>query len=223
MKLTDELIEKSNGMISLHDEINDWTGKHYKMFDDGGVELETGEFLYGMVRVLKPNLILETGTYTGISAMYMAQGLKDNGAMGKLISLEIDQSHKSRAEKLWHLTGLAAYAYCNLRSSEDFAISEQYDFMFLDSEPILRFSELVRFYPFLKPGGFVFLHDLHRHMGQGQPKNPDHPEMSNWPWGDLPKEIKFWVQTDALRPIHFPTPRGLMGFYKPTEDDYKWK
>lgn len=223
MKITDELIQKSNGMISLHEEINDWTGKHFQMFDDGGVELETGEFLYGLMRVLKPENVLETGTYTGISAMYMAQGLKDNGS-GSILSLEIDETHKRRATELWKRVGVENYSLCLLKSSKDFIPAEDnYDFMFLDSEPELRFSELVRFFSALKLGGFVFLHDLHRHMGQGQLKNPDHPEMNNWPWGDLPKEIIQWVKEDKLRPIHFPTPRGLMGFYKPMVVDYKWK
>ena len=40
MKATDELAQKSKGMIDLYPEINDWTGKNYQMFDDGGVELE---------------------------------------------------------------------------------------------------------------------------------------------------------------------------------------
>ena len=86
MKVTDELIQKSNGLISLHPEVSDWTGKNFMMFDDGGVELEVGEFLYGLVRVMKPENILTTGVYTGISDMYIAQALVDNGT-GKSTAL----------------------------------------------------------------------------------------------------------------------------------------
>lgn len=46
------------------------------MQDDGGVEIETGEFLWGLTRILKPKHVLTTGVYTGISDMYIAQGLK---------------------------------------------------------------------------------------------------------------------------------------------------
>jgi hypothetical protein len=43
-----------------------------------------------------------------------------------------------------------------------------------------------------------------------------------WPYGKLPPEIIKLVKEDKLRPFHFPTPRGLTGFYKTREDDYKW-
>lgn len=216
MKITDELIQKSNGLIGLHPEVNDWTGKNFVMFDDGGVELEVGEFLYGLVRVLKPEKILETGTYTGISAMYMAQGLKDNG-MGDIVSLEVDRTHKERAEELWRRVGLSEYARSQLESSEHFESKDEYDLLFLDSEPQYRFGELVKFFPHLKPGGYVFIHDLHRHMSQ-QPNE----KFFGWPFGALPTEIENWVKDGQLRPFHFPTPRGFMGFYKPDPRDYKW-
>lgn len=225
MRTTDELIQKSNGIISVEPEINDWTGKHFMMFDSGAIELETGEFLYGLVRVLKPTHIFETGTFTGISAMYMAQGLKDNDIPGsELLTVEIDNTHKERAEKLWKSVSVDKYVQCKLIKSLELELSNRsFDLMFLDSEPNLRFAELVRFFPNLNPGGFVFLHDLHRHMGQNQPGNPDHPEIKNWPWGDLPQQIINWVKDDELRPIHFPTPRGLLGLYKTHPGDYKWK
>lgn len=217
MKTTDELIQKSNNLIKLHPEISDWTGKHFQMFDDGGVELEVGEFLYGLVRVLKPESILETGTYTGISAMYMAQGLTDND-LGHLDTVEFEMAHKTRAEELWRRVGVMSRVDCILMDARKFVPKHQYDLLFLDSEPNMRFDELVRFFSSLSPGGFVFIHDLHRHMSQ-QP----HEMFFGWPYGKLPQQIVDWVKDDQLRPVHFPTPRGFMGFYKPREDDFKWR
>lgn len=218
MKVTDELVQKSNGLISLKDEVSDWTGKHYLMFDDGGVELEVGEFLYGLVRVLKPNRILETGTYTGISAMYMAQGLKDNG-FGTMDSLEIDLTHIVRATELWKRVGVDPFVRSLHVDSKNYILNEndKIDILFLDSEPGLRFDELVKFYPYVNPGGFIFIHDLHRHMSQ-----EPHEMFFGWPFGELPKQIKDWVKDHELWPMHFPTPRGMTGFYKPQENDFKW-
>lgn len=224
MKLTDELIQKSDGMLVVESEINDWTNNAYQMFNDAGVEVETGEFLYGMVRILKPVHILETGTHKGISASYMGKGLYDNGLSARLDTIEHHKPFYDEANKLFASLGLGSYVYAYCSDIDSFhPRGTEYELMFLDSETDRRFKELIRFYPSLKPGGFVFLHDLHRHMGQGQPSNPDHPEISNWPWGDLPQQIKDWVKEDKLRPIHFPTPRGMMGFYKPRDDDYKWR
>jgi len=43
-----------------------------------------------------------------------------------------------------------------------------------------------------------------------------------WPYGRLPQEIRDLVRQDKLRPIHFPTPRGLTGFYKVAQGDYNF-
>lgn len=193
-------------------------GFGYKMFDDGGVEQEVGEFLYGMVRILKPKSILETGTYTGVSASYMGMAMKENG-YGLLETVEIDNYHKNRAENLWKKLYIESYVYCWLVSSLEFDPKTTYDMFFLDSEPNLRFKELVKFYPKLKEGGYVFIHDLPRSMTQGN-INPDHPEIASWPFGDLPEEIKQWEKSGELVRMHFPNPRGMVGWYKRHKDDY---
>lgn len=215
--LTEQLIEKSNGMLSLRQEISN---PYYSANDDGGVEYETGEFLYGLVRLLKPENILETGTYTGISALYMAQAMKDNGK-GSMITLEIEKGHKDRAEKLWNNCGISQYVVCLLGESLRLEPHSIYDLLFLDSEPQLRFQELVKFYPALREGGYILIHDLFGHMGQEDIINPDHPEIRFWPWGELPDQIKEWLKTDKLRVIPLPTPRGMVMLYKTKESDYK--
>ena len=202
----------------MQDEISDPT-KQFSMADDGGVETEVGEFLYGLVRVLKPEFILETGTYTGVSSMYMAQALKDNGK-GILTTLEISSIHRDRAEKLWTEVGVNLRVTCLLTESLEYSPLEQYDLIFSDSEPQIRFEEVIKFFPFLKQGGYIGIHDLPRSLCQGN-FNPDHPEMKSYPYGDLPDQIKEWLKTDQLRMVHFPTPRGLTFLYKPTEEDYR--
>ena len=82
--------------------------------------------------------------------------------------------------------------------------------MFLDSEPHLRFHELVKFYPNLEEGGFVLIHDLHNHLGQET--IPDHEPF--WPWTALPEEIKSWLKNRELTPWYFPNPRGMTAFQK---------
>ena len=43
-----------------------------------------------------------------------------------------------------------------------------------------------------------------------------------WPFGEIPQSIKNLVKEGLVRPFHFPTPRGLTGFYKVSQGDYKW-
>lgn len=216
--LTEQLIESSNEMLKDEPEVSD---SRYSANDDGGVESQTGEFLYGLVKLLKPLHILETGTYTGISSLYMGQALKENGG-GDVTTLEIEKTHKERAELLWRNCGVSEQVKCILEPSLDYEPEEWvYDLLFLDSEPDLRFKELVKFFPELRPGGYILIHDLFGHLGQGGPVNPDHPEMPNWPFGTLPQEIVSWLKTDKLRVISLPAPRGLVMFYKVKESDFK--
>lgn len=211
------LVEKSQGMIQVKPEVNDITGR-YHMFDDGGTEVEVSEFLWGLIKLLQPEKILETGTYTGISSLYMAQALKENGH-GNLVTLEIDKTHKDRAEKLWRNCEVINQVSCELVESLKYQPQGQYDFLFLDSEPGLRWQELIRFYPYLKEGGFVFIHDLPRGFCKGN-VNLDHPEFVDWPWGPVPEEVLQLFRENKLVKWHFPNPREMLGLYKPRKDDY---
>lgn len=214
--LTDQLVEDSKGILNISPESTDI---RYSKFDDGGVETEIGMLLYAFVLTIKPQYILETGCYTGISAMYMGQALKENKT-GRIRTLEISPEHKERAEKLWKSIGLEEYIQCILQDSLNFEPSMPIDFLFLDSEPGIRFAELVKFYPYLKEGGYVFIHDLPPTFCQGN-INPDHPEFKDWPFGTVPDEMKALIKEDKLRPFSFPSPRGFVGFYKPRKEDYK--
>lgn len=219
MNITDYLFEKASGLIKRFPEVRD-DGRGFEMADDGGVELETGEFLYGLVRVIKPTNVLTTGVYTGISDMYVAQALKDN-KFGQSQAIEFEKRHLDRAVELWKRVGVKEQIEEHLMSSLDFEPSRQYQFMFLDTEPQIRFKELIKFFPYLDEGGYVGIHDLHRHMGQNA-NNPDHPSEPHWPWGEVLPEMKQLVAEKKLVPMHFPTPRGLTFFYKPHREDFKW-
>lgn len=216
--ITEQLIEASNGILKIQPEVRDETG-YYHMQDDGAVEYEVGEFLYGLVRILQPKEVLSTGIYSGISDMYIAQGLLNN-KHGKLTALEYEKTHIDRSVRLWSSVGVSEVIIPVHTSSLDYQLNAQYDLMFLDSEPQIRFAELVKFFPYLKEGGYVGIHDLPNTLCQGN-INPDHPTMKSYPYGDLPDQIVEWLKTDKLRMVHFPSPRGLTFLYKTTEKDYR--
>jgi predicted O-methyltransferase YrrM len=205
--------------IAMQRGVSRITGE-YTSFNDAGVECETGEFLYGMIRVLKPKAVLETGTHVGVGASYMGLALKDNG-IGRMDTVEFLPPNYDRAKQRIQAMGLTDIVQMHLMDVAGFG-GVGYDFVLLDTEPQTRFKEMLQFVPSLTPGGFIFIHDLNGHMGQVENTNPDHPEKF-WPWFELPEQIKTWVANDELRPFHFATPRGLTGFYKPRPSDYVWK
>lgn len=189
----------------------------YQCFNTGGVEVEVGEFLYGLVRMLKPTRMLETGTHKGISASYIGLALKANGhgtvttvehfaenvrESGELfaklqIQKQVEQVHGDAAEFNW-------------------TRAEAIDILFLDTEPQTRFAELLRFEPKVKAGGMILVHDLHYHLSQIVVPNLGF----GWPYGRIPEQLARMIREGRLRLVHFRTPRGLTLFYKAAYEDY---
>lgn len=192
----------------------------FKMFDDGAVEQETGEFVYGLVRRLKPEHVLSTGVYTGISDLFIGQALKDNGS-GHLTAIEYEQIHIDRARKLWQEQGVADQITAVHSLSLEFEPQEQYQFMFLDTELNLRFHELVKYFPYLDEGGYILIHDMPRNLCQGN-TNTDHPDFKNWPVGELPEGFIELLKQRKLVQFNFGSARGLVGYYKIHPDDYEY-
>lgn len=215
--ITQRLIQL-DGQLVLHNE-GEWSNSvsDYSAFNDAGVECEVGEFLYGLTQLLKPKHVLETGTHWGIGASYLGLGLLDNG-IGELETIEfLPEIHKVADARI-NRVGIRDITKNYLMDARQFTPSHNYQLILLDTEPQTRFGELVKFFPYLDEGGFVFIHDLHRHMQQVE--NLEHGFA--FPFGKIPEEIVNWVCLDQLRPFHFGNPRGLTGFYKVSSKDYKW-
>lgn len=191
----------------------------YHMENSGGVECEVGEFLYGLVRMVQPDNICETGTHLGVGASYMGLALKENGK-GKLTTLEFIPELRNQAVTRFEKLGLTNQIDSILIDAAAFNPTTTFDIILLDTEPQTRFAELIKYLPSLKPGGYIFIHDLSSHMHQVPAPTPDLE--FGWPYGKLPQQIIDWVKDDVIRPFHFRTPRGLTGFYKVAPEDYKW-
>jgi predicted O-methyltransferase YrrM len=223
MSITQQIL-KNDPSLQIHIE-GKWNeafdgSTGYTSFNDAGVECEVGEFLYGMVRILQPERVLETGTHHGIGASYLASGLRDNGK-GHLDTIEFNKENYDIAVKRFASLGIQNRISARLMKAEDFNPIQangdcQYDLILLDTEPNLRFNELLKFYRNLSHGGYVFIHDLHRHLGQHD--NAEHG--FGFPFGRLPTRMQDFLQFGDLVPFYFPTPRGLTGFYKPHPNDY---
>lgn len=215
--ISEQIAEASQGILKVQPEVTD---ARFQMFDDGAVENETGSLIYSFVRRIKPQNVLSTGIYTGISDLFIGMALKENG-FGQLDAIEYEQTHIDRAVKLWKKLGLDKQMTAINSDSLKFQPKKQYQFMFLDTEMHLRLHELVKFFPYLDEGGYVFIHDMPNTLCKGNTNN-DHPDFVNWPVGEFPPEFDELLKADKLRLMHFPGGRGLIGFYKVAQGDYKW-
>lgn len=229
--ITSELLKRDLTLV-VHNE-GDWskTTLNYSAFNDGGVECETGEFLYSLVRLIKPSRALETGTHYGIGASYMALALEHNNPLiiggRKTISQldtieflpEIYKIAEARFKRMGFIGGHGGDVINqHLMDASQFKTEQNYQLILLDTEPQTRFAEFQRYWSTLDEGGFIFIHDLHRHMHQ----IPNEEHGFAWPYGAVTDFMKSLVIDGKARPFHLPTPRGLTGFYKVAEGDYKW-
>ena len=81
--------------------------ERWSMYDSMTAEVEVLEFLRTLVTTLKPELVVETGSFLGVSTLWMAEGMRANG-FGKIISCEYDPLVFAKAQEKIAASGLAA-------------------------------------------------------------------------------------------------------------------
>lgn len=134
--------------------------ERYRAFDAWAVELEVAEFLYGLVRVLKPLCLLESGAGKGYSTLALAAAVEANG-VGEVIAFEPNPDYRKLAQER-----VANYARCEVRVGNTFAWPLSYhcvDFVFLDSYP--RRVRDIEINHWLSANVSLVIHDAHRYPG----------------------------------------------------------
>jgi phosphatidylglycerol:prolipoprotein diacylglycerol transferase len=137
--------------------------ERWSMFDSMTAEVEVLEFLRTLVTTVKPRLIVETGTFMGISTLWLAEGLKRNG-FGKIITCEYDPKVFAKARERIEKSGLSDWIDYRNESSLETKIEGKVDLLFSDSDPPLREQEVRRFLPQMNPNGIILMHDASSHL-----------------------------------------------------------
>lgn len=132
----------------------------YETLDHMSAEREVFEFLHGLARIVKPKLVLETGTWFGYSTLYLAHALKENG-IGRLITIEQNIGHIEKARELWSKHGLSDTIESVCADSTQYLPPDPVDLCYLDCEHHIRipiFKRLVKLGK-IANNGLVVLHD----------------------------------------------------------------
>ena len=164
--------------------------QQWSMIDGNTAEVETLEFLYSLARLVKPKLIVETGTWHGHAAVAFGRALRQNG-FGRVVTYEIDPQVCEIAKCEVALAGLSEIVDIQNQSSMQGAPGEQIGILLLDSELPLRASEFEHFRGYLKDGAIVIFHDtstIHQIVR---------------------RDVRKLIADGLLTGVMFPTPRGL--------------
>jgi predicted O-methyltransferase YrrM len=117
---------------------------------------EFGRLLYSQARIARARTIVEFGTSFGVSTIYLAAALRDNGG-GRVITTEYEEEKVERARKNIEAAGLADYVEFRvgdaLQTLANFP--EEIDMIFLDGAKELYQDVLQLLECRLRPGGVV--------------------------------------------------------------------
>jgi predicted O-methyltransferase YrrM len=98
------------------------------------VSPENGKFLFMLIKMIRAKYVLEIGTLTGYSSIWMARALPEDG---KLITIEISPEHAAEARKNFSKSGLENKITLMEGRAADIISSlndRKFDFVFIDAD-----------------------------------------------------------------------------------------
>ncbi|MDO8480378.1 MAG: class I SAM-dependent methyltransferase [Nanoarchaeota archaeon] len=137
-----------------------------------GTELESLLMLHALVLSFKPELILETGTDTGLGTLALASAAAKNG-FGKVVTVDNDEQKYRTANAAFRSAGLERYVESHLSGSLEYIgglpAGTSFGMVFFDSRSRLRIPEFEALYARGALGNLAVFHDTSKHRITTQP------------------------------------------------------
>jgi caffeoyl-CoA O-methyltransferase len=122
------------------------------------IALEQGAFMQLLTRALGVRRAVEIGTFTGLSALFLARGLADGGS---LLCLDASEEWTATARRYWERAGVAdrielrlGDAHASLRA---LPADPVFDLAFVDADKSGYADYVEQLHPRLADGGLVLL------------------------------------------------------------------
>lgn len=114
-----------------------------------------GKILRMLSLMIRPQRILEIGTFTGYSALCLAEGLRDGG---ELHTIEINDEMEAFIKSYLAQSPLASKIHLHIGDCKDVlsGLEGEFDLIFLDGNKAEYDHNLRLVLPRLKVGGFIF-------------------------------------------------------------------
>lgn len=169
------------------------TNPAFTAWTTGSPEVEVCDLLRALVMCFKPTNILEIGTYQGISACYLADGLRELGR-GSLDTVDPDNLQVNIAENLFKSLELDSWIKVHRMRSDAYTAPEgrRYQMLFIDGHLPERINDVARFWNDLDDLGLAIIHDFHSNVLD---KNPSYGVLD--PWAAFMHQIQNLTVTNA--------------------------
>lgn len=120
---------------------------------------EQGQFMAMLVQLTGARRLLEVGTFTGYSALSMAQAMPEEG---QLLCCDIDEQYTSIARRYWEEAGVAARIQLRLAPALETlgalvreGRAESFDLIFIDADKTNYPAYLEHALVLARPGGVI--------------------------------------------------------------------
>ena len=124
------------------------------------VSKDAGRFLYAVARSISAKRIVEFGTSFGVSTIYFAAALKDNGG-GVVIGSELEASKVAKANRHLAEAGLSQFAEISAGDAlQTLRDTGTIDLLFLDGWKLMYLDVLKLLMPSLRQGSVVLADDV---------------------------------------------------------------
>lgn len=118
-----------------------------------------GRVLSMFSKMIQPKRILEIGTYTGYSALCLAEGLTPDG---KLVTIDVNEELASRVQSYFDISPFSEQIRYVISPALEVipTLNEEWDIVFIDADKqnYIEYYELVL--PFVKAGGYIILDNV---------------------------------------------------------------
>jgi len=157
-KIEEYCIAKSNLPSSDCDKIEEYTRAHIH-----GAQMLIGKmeasFIGFLLRSIEAKRVLELGTFTGYSALTMAENLP---ADGEVITIDINETNVSLAKDFWQQSADGHKIKSVLGSGLDIipTLKAPFDFVFIDADKRNYIDYLKLTVPLLSPRGIIVIDNV---------------------------------------------------------------
>lgn len=162
-----------------------------------------GRVLAMLSQMVRPSYILEIGTYTGYSALCLAEGLQKEG---KLVTIDINEELEPRVRAYFSASKFESQIDFIVGNAQEIipTLSYTWDMVFIDANKEAYPDYFQKTLPQVRPGGFIIIDNV---LWSGKVADPDKTDKAT---ASIRAFNQLVHQHKSVENVLFPIRDGLM-------------